>query len=314
MYKKKTPSTPLDALHQQGYNFIAEGSTAAVKPCMWCKRAVRGGEQCYKHQFYGIESSKCVQMTPTLKCNQRCLFCWRSMEFEPKDTVILTPDEIISSIPALQRKGLSGDKPFSDKEKWEDAVNNPSQFAVSLSGEPTLYPYLPQLVEKLKSSGSSVFVVSNGTVPSMIEKIFPTQLYISLDAADISAYEKLCRPIGDAEVMWNNINKSLSLLRAKEEKGTRTAVRITLVKGYNDSFSKGFAEIITKTMPLFVEIKGYMFLGYSRMRLSENEVPNMDYVREFAEHVSDACGYELFGENIPSRVVCLKRPENYSIK
>ena len=36
---------------------------------------------CYKAQFYGIESHRCVQMTD-LRCNQQCLFCWRSFEHE----------------------------------------------------------------------------------------------------------------------------------------------------------------------------------------------------------------------------------------
>ncbi|MDO5844935.1 MAG: 4-demethylwyosine synthase TYW1 [Methanocorpusculum sp.] len=308
MYKKNTPKSPRDSLHRQGYNFISDEATAAIKPCLWCKRALRGGEQCYKHQFYGIESWRCVQMTPTLRCNQRCLFCWRSMEYEPEDFVTLTPDEIIASISALQSKGLSGDKPYSEKERWLTAVNNPTQFAVSLSGEPTLYPYLDELVEKLKTRGS-VFVVSNGTVPKMIEKIHPTQLYLSLDAVDCSSYETLCRPAGDAEIMWSSVIKSLSLLKTKEDEGSRTAVRITLVKGYNDKFAEGFAKLIAEAEPMFVEIKGYMYLGFSRRRLSGEAVPDMAFIREFAKLVAEKCGYDVFDENSPSRVVCLRRRE-----
>ena len=76
------PSGPCDALNKQGYLFFSPESSAALKPCLWCKRALAGGEMCYKHQFYGIDSHRCVQLTPTLKCNQRCLFCWRSFEHE----------------------------------------------------------------------------------------------------------------------------------------------------------------------------------------------------------------------------------------
>lgn len=247
-------------------------------------------------------------MTPTLRCNQRCLFCWRSTEYEPQDSVTLTADEIIAAIPALQSKGLSGDKPFSDKERWLTAVNNPTQFAISLSGEPTLYPNLPELVEKLKTKGS-VFVVSNGTVPEMIEKIKPTQLYISLDAIDVSSYEKLCRPEGDAEIMWSSILRSLSLLKTKKEEGVRTAVRITLVKNYNDSFAQGFAKLISEAKPDFVEIKGYMYLGFSRNRLKEEDVPDMEFIKSFAKKTAELCGYDVFDENGPSRVVCLKRAD-----
>ncbi|HUW85716.1 MAG TPA: 4-demethylwyosine synthase TYW1, partial [Methanoregula sp.] len=44
------PSTPCDALRRQGYQFFSPVSSAALKPCMWCKRALGGGEMCYKHQ------------------------------------------------------------------------------------------------------------------------------------------------------------------------------------------------------------------------------------------------------------------------
>lgn len=309
MYRKPRPLSPRESLHRQGYNFIAEDATAAVKPCLWCKRALRGGDSCYKHQFYGIETWRCVQMTPTLRCNQRCLFCWRSMEYEPQDERILTPDEIIEAIPALQRKGLSGDKPFCEKERWYTAVDSPTQYAVSLSGEPTLYPRLDELIDKLRAHGSSVFVVSNGTVPEMIAKIRPTQLYLSLDACTKEGYAALCRPVGDPEIMWNNIQHSLHMFAEKEKTGSRTAVRITLVKGYNDNTPEGFGAIIKEVRPLYVEIKGYMYLGFSRDRLPETAVPDMDEIRTFAQKVKEACGYEFYDENAASRVVCLKRTE-----
>lgn len=309
MPRKRSPSTtPKTSLHRQGYNFIAEGASAAVKPCMWCKRALRGGESCYKHQFYGIDTWKCVQMTPTLRCNQRCLFCWRSMEHEILSETELSPEEIVAAIPKMQKKGLSGDKPYTDPARWEEATNHPTQYALSLSGEPTLYSKLPELIDLLREDPeNSVFVVSNGTMPSVIRRIRPTQLYLSLDAVDESSYETICRPIGDPGTMWRNIQTSLSHLKQKEEEGIRTAVRITLVKGYNDSDEEGFARIIEEAQPLFVEIKGYMYLGYSRMRLTEMHVPDMETIRRFAAGVAQLCNYEIMDENVPSRVVCLKR-------
>ena len=309
MSRKRSPaSTSETSLHRQGYNFIAEGSSAAVKPCMWCKRALRGGDSCYKHQFYGIDTWKCVQMTPTLRCNQRCLFCWRSMEHEIVSEKELSPEEIILGIPKMQKKGLSGDKPYTDPERWDEAVNHPTQYALSLSGEPTLYTKLPELISLLRENNEhSVFVVSNGTIPSMIEKIRPTQLYLSVDAVDGPSYETICRPMGDAKIMWGNIKRSLSLLQKKEEEGVRTAIRITLVKGYNDADEEGFAEIIEEAQPIFVEVKGYMYLGYSRMRLEETNVPDMETIRSFAKRVAQLCNYDIMDENVPSRVVCLKR-------
>ena len=230
------------------------------------------------------------------------------MEHEIVSETELSPEEIVLALPKMQRKGLSGDKPYTDPERWEEAVDHPNQYALSLSGEPTLYAKLPELISLLRENEeNSVFVVSNGTNPSIIERIRPTQLYISVDAVDEPSYEKICRPVGDAGFMWANINKSLSLLRKKEEEGIRTAIRITLVKGYNDSDEAGFAEIIDGAQPLFVEIKGYMYLGYSRMRLAETNVPDMETIRSFAARVAQLCNYDIMDENVPSRVVCLKR-------
>ncbi|RBQ24914.1 MAG: S-adenosyl-L-methionine-dependent tRNA 4-demethylwyosine synthase [Methanocorpusculum sp. MCE] len=309
MSRKRSPSkTPKTSLHRQGYNFIAEGASAAVKPCLWCKRALRGGESCYKHQFYGIDTWKCVQMTPTLRCNQRCLFCWRSMEHEILSETELSPEKIVAALPKMQKKGLSGDKPYTDPARWEEATEHPTQYALSLSGEPTLYSKLPELIDLLREDPkNSVFVVSNGTMPSVIRRIRPTQLYLSLDAVDVASYERICRPMGDPAAMWGNIQTSLSLLRQKEEEGSRTAVRITLVNGYNDADEAGFAKIIEEAQPLFVEVKGYMYLGYSRMRLTEMHVHDMETIRRFAAGVAQLCNYEIMDENVPSRVVCLKR-------
>ncbi len=57
----------------------------------------------------------------------------------------------------------------------------------------------------------------------------------------------------------------------------------------------------------FVEIKGYMYLGYSRNRLSRENMPDHAYVRSFAEKVAAACDYRIRDENALSRVVCLER-------
>src|SRR3989338_8959600 len=83
-------------LYKQGYRFV--GNHSAVKLCMWAKRALTTDDFCYKQQFYGISSHRCVQMTPSLDvCSQRCAWCWRDIDFtkpnwagpvdEPKDIV-----------------------------------------------------------------------------------------------------------------------------------------------------------------------------------------------------------------------------------
>ena len=150
------PSDPCKPLQKQGYQFFSKTSSAALKPCMWCKRALAGGEQCYKHQFYGIDSHRCVQMTPTLRCNQRCLFCWRSFEHEPAEMEECSPETILAGLHKYQKKALAGYNAVLDntvtEQRWQEALD-PRHVAISLSGEPTLYRQLPELIDLFNEQG-----------------------------------------------------------------------------------------------------------------------------------------------------------------
>lgn len=42
-----------------------------------CQSMLRGRGGCYKHTFYGIESHRCMEATPSLACANKCVFCWR---------------------------------------------------------------------------------------------------------------------------------------------------------------------------------------------------------------------------------------------
>lgn len=53
------------------------GSHSGVKMCRWTKSMLRGRGGCYKHSFYGIESHRCMETTPSLACANKCVFCWR---------------------------------------------------------------------------------------------------------------------------------------------------------------------------------------------------------------------------------------------
>jgi hypothetical protein len=82
--------------------------SAAVKPCLWLNRSLRGGDQCYKHHFYGISSHRCVQMTPTLECNHHCLHCWRPIDDPVPGIAPLEPAKLLEGILLGQQKFLSG--------------------------------------------------------------------------------------------------------------------------------------------------------------------------------------------------------------
>ncbi|HUU75320.1 MAG TPA: 4-demethylwyosine synthase TYW1 [Methanoregulaceae archaeon] len=293
-------SHPCKALRSQGYQFVIPGASAAVKPCLWCKKALKDQGMCYKHQFYGIESHRCVQMTPTLRCNQRCLFCWRSFEHEFPEEAECPPETIIQKIAPLQKKALSGYKvsPYVTAERFSEALD-PKHIAISLSGEPTLYSRLPDLVKLCNDKGYTTFLVSNGTQPWVLDMCNPFQMYVSLDAPDRETYKRICRPIGD---YWENIQESLSLLGKR-----RSAVRITLVQGLNDFSPESYARMVQDSGASYVEVKGYMFLGYSRKRLTREHMPEHAHVRVFAEQIAEHADYHILDENQASRVVCLER-------
>ncbi|KAF5044035.1 Wyosine base formation [anaerobic digester metagenome] len=299
------PSVPCEpareALSRQGYLFVDRRSTAAVKPCLWCRRALGGGDTCYKQQFYGIESYRCVQMTPTLRCNQRCIFCWRSFEHEVTEEVELPPEVLFFALSRLQKQALAGYKVHVAPERFEEAAN-PRQVAVSLAGEPTLYSHLPRFLELCTEAGMTTFLVTNGTRPWVVQASRPYQTYVSLDAPDEATYLRVCRPVETGT--WDLVQESLALLGSR-----RSAVRVTLVAGLNDHDPAGYGALIADSSPVYVEVKGYMHLGYSRMRLSAAHMPPHERVRAFAEQVARHAGYQVRDENRASRVVVLERME-----
>ncbi|MBN2111230.1 MAG: 4-demethylwyosine synthase TYW1 [Methanosarcinaceae archaeon] len=292
-------------LKKQGYSLA--GRHSAVKTCLWLGRAIKGEGECYKSVFYGIQSHRCLQMTPTLMCNQKCLHCWRPTEIDvPMPTGWDSPVEIVGSSIDCQRKLISGFGGSAPRELWMEG-NEPRHAAISLSGEPTLFPYLPELVEEFRKQGFTTFVVSNGTVPEMMEKINPSQLYMSLDAPDRQTYEKVCNP--KSPQLWGRIDRSLGILRDKD---TRTVIRITLIKDLNMFDPEGYAELIKKAEPDYVEVKAYMHLGFSRMRLPREAMPSHEEVLEFSRKVAEHLGYKVAGDVEVSRVVLLSRDGSVS--
>ena len=257
---------------------------------------------CYKHQFYGIASHRCVQLTPTLRCNQRCLFCWRAVEADVPEEEECSPETIFAGVQKLQKRALAGYNAVLDNtvtdERWQEALT-PNQVAISLSGEPTLYSQLPELIRLFNSAGYTTFMVSNGTNPAMLSRCHPYQQYVSLAAPDRETTLSLCRPFED---YWDRIRESLALLANR-----RSAIRVTLVAGLNDFAPERYAALVQDSGAMFVEVKGYMYLGYSRNRLTLENMPEHARVRAFAEQIAAACDYQIRDENRLSRVVCLER-------
>ncbi len=290
----------VELLKKQGYHII--GSHSAIKPCLWLGRSLKAQGACYKSHFYGISSHLCVQMTPCIACNQRCLHCWRPVEEPFAVKSWDRPEAIIEGCLKEQRRFITGygGIPQTDKKKWKDAFE-PKHAAISLVGEPTLYPHLKELVQRFGDAGMSTFIVTNGTRPDVLEKVTPSQLYMSLDAPDRETYLKACNPVTD---LWDRVNASLEVLGSRD---SRRALRLTLVKGVNMIDPEGYAALVKKARPDYVEVKAYMHLGYSRQRLPREAMPGHDEVMAFAKKVADASGYRLASDVELSRVALLSK-------
>lgn len=308
--------TLFEMLKKQHYAIV--GSHSAVQICKYTKESLRGKDVCYKQRFYGIESHRCCQMSPVITaCHHKCIYCWRPIEYTSFKTMkkVDDPKKIIEGCIEAQRKLLSGflaNKNVS-REKFYEAMQ-PRHFAISLIGEPTLYPKLPELIIELRRRNITSFLVTNGENPEMIKKMkkkkaLPTQLYVSINAGNEQDFKKICKPLKGG---WNNVLETLRLLSAVR---TRTVIRITLVKHLNMKNPEEYAELIKIAKPMFVEVKSYMHIGFSQYRLKEEHMPSHEEIKKFAKEIAALSSYKLLDEKENSRVVLLgKTNKNRFIK
>ncbi|MFO7792566.1 MAG: 4-demethylwyosine synthase TYW1 [Candidatus Saliniplasma sp.] len=290
-------------LKKHGYSFT--GRESGVKLCHWVSNKLINNRSCYKEDFYGIQCHRCLQMSPVLDlCNQRCLFCWRYQDHEERNSLDFDdPKKIVENSIEAQRdlvSGFKGDERCSE-EMWKEA-RDPNQVAISLSGEPTLYPYLGELIKEYKKRGMTTFLVTNGTLPERLETLseLPTQLYVTLSAPTRKIYNRLCVP--DSEDNWDKIQQTIDVLSSLD---TRTVIRHTLVKGWNIGWEKEYVEMIERADPDFVEAKGYVFVGDSRRRMNLDNMPSHEMIRDFGKKEARLLGWDVLKEKKDSRVVLL---------
>ncbi|MFH1402969.1 MAG: 4-demethylwyosine synthase TYW1 [Candidatus Altiarchaeota archaeon] len=296
-----------ELLEKQGYRVA--GDHGAVKLCTWLRKSIRGEGHCYKQQFYGIESHRCLQMTPSAAwCTHNCIFCWRNTEatLGTEMTSWDEPEKLIDEAVERQRELVSGFghlKSEESRKKYLEA-RNPRHAAISLAGEPTLYPMLGGLIGEFHRRGLTTYLVTNGTRPDVIAGLdeLPTQLYMSLIAPNREVYRRTCLPIIDDG--WESINRTLELFPSLD---TRKVLRITLVKGYNMTGANEYAKLIEKAQPDYVEAKAYMFVGASRNRLTLDNMPSNPEVMDFAAQIAGETGYIIKDRKEDSRVVLLAR-------
>ncbi len=297
---------------------VSDHSTVAL--CHWTKKSFKHDGNCYKHKFYGISTHSCMEFSPAgMHCENRCVYCWRPMEFydsmkmEPQN--VAEPMEIITKLMEERRNlimGHYGDS-RSDKKRLDESLK-PSHYAISLSGEPTMYPKLPELIKYLNSlkETKSIFLVTNGQEPKMIQKLqdenaLPTQLYLSTNAADYESFLRINKPRYDDS--WQRWNTTLQMLKHLD---TRTVLRITLIRDYNSQkeMIPAFAKMIKQSSPHFIEIKSYMHIGRSTNRLDYEHMLEMEEIRKFSEELAKQSQlFSVMDESHVSRIVVLQNNE-----
>lgn len=78
---------------------------------------------------------------------------------------------------------------------------------------------------------------------------------------------------------------------------------------------ENYARLIKKAMPNFVEVKGFMSVGFSRQRLGYERMPLHNEIKEFAEKIAFLTKLKILDEKIESRVVILgKEKQDLKIK
>jgi tRNA wybutosine-synthesizing protein 1 len=303
------PEWKRERMFKQQYRIV--GHHSAVKMCYWCKKSFIKEGHCYKRDFYGIDTLNCLEMSPAITCNQRCRHCWRDTSVFSAGWVgpVDDPKDIIDGCLKGREVLINGFKGNDnvDPETFNRA-QRPTHAAISLTGEPCMYPRLPELVEEFFKRGfRTVFLVTSGTVPEMLKEFFthraPTNIYLSMEATNETDYKTFCAPV--LEDSWQKIQESLDILRQlKEKKRTRTVLRITCVKGFNMHDVKAFLPIIRKMQPDVIECKGYMYMGYSMLRLKRENMPLHEEVREFSQKLAELSGYR-YENDVPKSTVCM---------
>ena len=306
----------LARLVNQKYAVVGEHS--AAKLCHWAGESLRGKGECYKSKFYGISSHRCLQCTPVLQfCNHACVFCWRMMPERDKYGDVKgfawgEPKEIASGLVAGQKTlvaGFGGNKDVKRALYIESL--SPKHVALSLTGEPTMYPKMDGLLADFHSRGMTTFVVTNGTLPEAVAKwkTLPTQFYVSMVAPNEKIYKKYIRP--STPGLWKKYQKTLSMMPEIGKK-TRTVLRMTIARGVNDTDLEGYAVQIKLAQPHYVEVKSMVFVGGARepaRSLSLESMLSMTEIEGIARTLAHMTGYRFTDTHAPSRVALLCRDE-----
>ena len=163
-----------------------------------------------------------IDLSPSLKqCNFDCLYC----ELAPAAAVdhqqsIVAPDTVMIDLQAAL-------------EQHPDI----EVITVTANGEPTLYPHLDELMQKIDViKGNTKTLILSNSATLMDEKVFNTllrfnQVKLSLDAVSNDIFKKIDRPAHSIEI--EDIKKSI--IHFSKQYNGELFIEILFVKGLNDT-------------------------------------------------------------------------------
>lgn len=275
------------ALSKQGYRLL--GTHSGVKLCRWTKAMLRGRGGCYKHTFYGIASFQCMEMTPSLACANKCVFCWRHHK-NPVGTHwrwrMDEPDFLVAEAVNQHRQMIKQFRgvPGVQAERFLEA-STIRHCALSLVGEPIIYPKINEFISELHKRQISSFLVTNAQFPDKMDTLQPvTQMYISVDAGTKESLKAVDRPLFPD--YWERFLASIDSL---SKKGQRTVFRLTLIQSWNMDEIENYARLVARGKPSFIEIKGVTYCGTSEASpLTMQNVPFHQDVVKFTQQLCNA--------------------------
>ncbi len=284
MVPKSSPTYA--ALTKQGYSIV--GSHSGVKICRWTKSALRGRGSCYKYSFYGINSHQCMESTPSLSCSNKCVFCWRHGTNPVGTTwrwVVDPPQLIFDGVKENHYKKIKMMRgvPGVRAERFAEAMRI-RHCALSLVGEPIFYPHINEFLGMLHGERISSFLVCNAQHPDQLAALqHVTQLYVSIDASNRESLRRIDRPLH--RDFWERFQRCLDILRERRFR-QRTVFRLTLVKGFNiDDEAEGYADLVERGLPCFVEVKGVTYCGTSTSSNAGLTMANVPFYQEVCNFV-----------------------------
>ena len=181
-----------------------------------------------------------IDLSPDEKsCNFDCIYC--ELEKAQKSDTIKNPPKVEDIINDV-KKGF---------EKFQFDV-----LTITANGEPTLYPYLDELVDKLKIFDKKLLILSNSStinnpqIQQILKKLDIVKL--SLDSTNPKTFKKIDRPLDTIKI--DNIIKGIKEF-SKIYKG-ELIIEILVVQGINDKIEE-FVElnkVLSQINPTRVDI------------------------------------------------------------